>query len=99
MCDVIKMRLKRRIATRSWKGNQPLNIKTALELPILKLGLPNFKWSFYVILLLVASLLIRRIFMTSAHDTFQRFSLIFKNSMNLPKYLNINFKILIFSYL
>ncbi len=32
---------------------------------ILKLGLPNFKWSFYFILLLVASLLFRRIFMTS----------------------------------
>ncbi len=31
MCDVIKIRLKRRIATRSGKGNQPLNIKTALE--------------------------------------------------------------------
>ncbi len=42
MCDVIKIRLKRRIATRSGKGNQPLNIKTALERPIVKLGLPNF---------------------------------------------------------
>ena len=42
MCDVIKIRLKRRIATRSGKGNQPLNIKTAVEWPILKLGLPNF---------------------------------------------------------
>ncbi len=39
MCDVIKIRLKRRIAaTRSGKGNQPLNIKTAVEQPILKLG-------------------------------------------------------------
>ena len=45
MCDVIKIRPK--IATRSGKGNQPLNIKTAREWPILKLGLPNFKWSFY----------------------------------------------------
>ena len=27
ICDVIKIRLKRRIATRSGKGNQPLNIK------------------------------------------------------------------------
>ena len=43
MCDVIKVRLKRRIATRSGKGNQPLNIKTAVVLPILKLGLPNFR--------------------------------------------------------
>ncbi len=38
MCDVIKISPKRRIATRSKKGNQPLNIKTAVELPILKLG-------------------------------------------------------------
>ncbi len=43
MCDIIKIRLKRRVATRSGKGNQPLNIKTAIELPILKLGLPNFR--------------------------------------------------------
>ena len=65
MCDVIKIRLKRRIATRSGKGNQPLNIKTAVERPILKLGLPNFKWSFYFNLLLVAFLLFRLIFMMS----------------------------------
>ena len=48
MCDVIKMRLKRRIATRSGKGNQPLNVKTAVELPILKLGLQNFRWRFFL---------------------------------------------------
>ncbi len=65
LCDVIKIRLKRRIATRSWKENQPLNIKTAIERPILKLGNPNFRWGFYFILLLVTSLLFRRIFMTS----------------------------------
>ena len=47
MCEVIKIRLKRRIATRNEKGNQPLNDKTAVELPISKLGLPNFRWSFY----------------------------------------------------
>ena len=47
MCDVIKLRLKRRIATSSWKGNQPLNIKTSVERPILKLGLSNFNWSFF----------------------------------------------------
>ena len=46
MCDVIKIRLKRRIASRSGKRNQSLNIKTAIEWPILKLGLPNFRWSF-----------------------------------------------------
>ena len=40
--DVIKIRLKSRDATRSGKGKQPLNIKTAVEHPILKLGLPNF---------------------------------------------------------
>ena len=44
---------------------QPLNIKTAVKRPILQLGLPNFRWSFFFILLLVASLLFRRIFMTS----------------------------------
>ena len=65
MCVVIKIRLKRRIATRSGKGNQPPNIKTAVERPILKLGLPNFRWSFYFFKLLIASLLFRRIFMTS----------------------------------
>ncbi len=41
MCDVMKIRLKRRIA-RSGKGNQPLNIKADVEWSILKLGLPNF---------------------------------------------------------
>ena len=49
MCDVIKIRLKRRYATRSEKGNQPLNIKTIVKQPILKLGLPNFRWSFCII--------------------------------------------------
>ena len=58
MCDVIKILLKRRIATRSGKGNQPLTIKTSVERPILKLGYPNFRWSFFI-LLLVASLLFR----------------------------------------
>ncbi len=43
MCDVIRIRLKRRIATRSGNENQPLNIKTAVELPILKLRLPRFR--------------------------------------------------------
>ncbi len=56
---------KRRIPTRSAKGNQPLNIKTAMERPILNLGYPNFRLSFYFILLHVASPLFRRIFMTS----------------------------------
>ncbi len=65
MCNVIKIRVKRRNATRSRKGNQPLNIITTVERPISKLGLPNFSWSFYSILLFVASLLFRRIFMTS----------------------------------
>ncbi len=48
MCDIMKIRIKRRIATRSGKGNQSLNIKTAVELPIIKLGLPNFRSSFYL---------------------------------------------------
>ena len=47
MCDVIKIRLKRRHAMRSGKGNQLLNIKTAVERPIFKLGLPNFRWSLH----------------------------------------------------
>ncbi len=64
MCNVIKIRLKRRIATKCGKGNQPLIIKTAVKRPILKLGFLNFRWSFYFILLPVASVLFRRIFMT-----------------------------------
>ena len=43
MYDVIKICLKRRIATRSRNETQPLNIKTAVERSILKLGLPNFR--------------------------------------------------------
>ena len=58
MCDVIKIRLERRDATISGKGNQPLNIKTAVERPVLKLTLPNFRLSYYFILLLDASLLL-----------------------------------------
>ncbi len=57
MCDVIYISKKNRIATRSGIGNQPLNIKTAIERQILKLGLPNFRWGFYFTLLLVTSLL------------------------------------------
>ncbi len=64
MCDVIKLRLKRKIATRNGKGNQPLNIKTDVERPILNIGLPNFRWSLYFILILVASFLFIRILMT-----------------------------------
>ena len=41
-CDFIKIRLKRRIATRSGKETQPLNVKTAVERPILKLRLQKF---------------------------------------------------------
>ncbi len=37
MYDFIKIRPKRRIGTRSGKENQQLNIKTAIEWPILKL--------------------------------------------------------------
>ena len=69
MCDVIKIRLKRRYGTLSGKVNQPLNIKTSEELPILKVGLPNFWWSYYFILLLVASLLFRRFFVMTSHMT------------------------------
>ena len=39
MCDVIKIRLKRRDARRNRKGNQPLDIKTDVERPILKIEL------------------------------------------------------------
>ncbi len=54
MWDVIKICLKRRITTRSGKGNQALNIKTAIDWQFY----PNFRWSFYFISLLVASLLL-----------------------------------------
>ncbi len=36
MCDVIKIHIKGKIATRSGKENQLLNIKTAVEQPILR---------------------------------------------------------------
>ena len=64
MCDVIKIRLKGRFATRSGKGNQSLNIKTAVEQPILKVCYQILCGN-YFILLLIASLLFRSIFMTS----------------------------------
>ena len=38
ICDVIKICLKRKIASRSRKGTQPLKIETEVERPILKLG-------------------------------------------------------------
>ena len=65
ICDVINIRLKRRDALRNGIGNQSLDIKTAVERPISKLGIPNFRWSLNFILLLVTSLLFRHIFMTS----------------------------------
>ena len=43
--------------------------------PILKLGLPNFRGSFYLILLLAASLLLDLIYDVT-HDAFQRFLVI-----------------------
>ncbi len=70
MYDVKKYVHTKEGCSEKCKGNQPLNIKTAVEQPILKLGLPNFMWSFYFILLLVASLLFRRIL-------FQRFILVY----------------------
>ena len=38
-----KLRLISRDASRIGKGKQPLNIKTDVERPVLKLGLPNFR--------------------------------------------------------
>ena len=43
MCDVIKIRIKRRDATRSGKGNQPLNIKTAVKANF-KARITKFYW-------------------------------------------------------
>ncbi len=60
MCDVIKIRLKRRIAMRSGKGDHPLNIRKVVEWPILKLRL-SILCGAYFILLHVVSLLFRRI--------------------------------------
>ncbi len=74
MCDVIKMRLKRRNATRSRKEIQPLNIKTAVKWLILKLGLPNFRWSFYFILLITASLHFSVFLYDVTYATFQSLS-------------------------
>ena len=42
MCDVIKIRLKRRIVTRSEKGKQPLNIKTAVRAANFKTRITNY---------------------------------------------------------
>ena len=42
MCDVIRIRLKRRDATRNGKGNLPLNIEIAIEWPILGGALISF---------------------------------------------------------
>ncbi len=92
MCDVIKNTSKRRITTGSEKGNQQLNIKRAIELPILWLGLPNFRWSFYFILLLVA-FLFRHIFMTS-HMRFRwnnSFSTDYQNSIEKLDNISIIF--------
>ena len=61
---------KKQDINEEWEENQSLNIKTAVERPILKLGLPNFRWSFYFILLLVSSLLFRRFFYDVTLDTF-----------------------------
>ena len=74
MCDVIKICLESRISTRSGKENQLLDIKTALERPIFNLGLPNIRWSYYSILLFIASLLFRTLFYDVTHDTFQCFT-------------------------
>ncbi len=63
MCDVINIRLKRRIAARSGKGNQLLNIETTVEQPILNLGLQILGEAFTFSLFLVASQLLRRNFM------------------------------------
>ncbi len=49
MCDIIKIILKRRLETRSGKGNQPLNNKTDVECQILKLEIQNVSLSFYFI--------------------------------------------------
>ncbi len=62
MYDVIKIRLKKRDESRSGKENQPLNIKTAVERPILKLGLPKFRSSNFTSRRIPP---FRRIFMTS----------------------------------
>ncbi len=61
MCEVIKIQLKKRITTRSWRENQPLNIITAVERQILKLGLPLFYFS------------LQSYFYDVTHDTFQHF--------------------------
>ncbi len=95
MCDVIKLRLRRRIATRIGKGNQPLNIKTAVDRQILKLGLPNFRWSYYISLLLVVSLPFRRIFIMS-HMTLPEI-LIIAAPLQLHSY-SCYYKIYLFTY-
>jgi len=64
MCDVIKIRLKRRYTTRSGKGNQLLNIKTAVEQPIIKLGILGGA-------LILFYFPLHLFFLDVTHDTFQ----------------------------
>ena len=71
--------------------NEKWEKKPAVERPILKLWLPNFRWSFYSILFNVATLLFISIFMTShmtlysasisikGCDTWRTFGIIFQN--------------------
>ncbi len=75
MCEVIKIWLKRRIVTRSGKGNQPLNIKTAIERPILRLGYPNFRGAFILFYFSLHPSFLK-VFYYVTHDTFQRFQFV-----------------------
>ncbi len=65
MCDVIKIRLKRRTATRRGKENQPLNIKRAVERPILMVRLTIIMWSFILFYFFLHPPFLIRIFVTS----------------------------------
>ena len=75
---------KKKDLNEKWKKNQPLNIKS-YRAANLNLGLSNFRWSFYFILFLVASLLFRRIFYDVTQDTFQCFAKSVKNGQDWSK--------------
>ncbi len=70
-CEVIKIILKERDATRSGKGFQLLDIKTVVVV-VLKLGLPNFGWSFILFYFLLHPSFLD-IFYDVTHATFQPF--------------------------
>ncbi len=75
-----KITSKEEGSNEKWERKPAAKYYTAVERPILKLGLSNFRWSFYFTLLLVAPILFRRVFRTS-HMTLSIASIELKRSI------------------